>query len=79
MTPKEEKRSRLTEHSWISLSLAFVLVGGAFWATLVYAQVGQSKDDIAKLEAKQMEYDRQLSEINQKLATIQGMLMRNGQ
>lgn len=73
-----EKGTKIGENSWISIGLAMALLSGACWASLVYAQVGQSKQDIQELKERQTRYAQELKEVNKQLATIQGMLLGRG-
>lgn len=68
--------AKLTSDSFISISLAIVLVTGASWITIVYASGVQNDKAISRLEARQEQYEAQLRQVNEKLATIQGMLLR---
>lgn len=67
--------SKISERSWISVGLAASLIGGACWASLVYAQVSQSKQDISELKSQQASYAEELKQIHKQLDTIQGMLI----
>jgi uncharacterized membrane protein YukC len=67
--------SKIDEKSWISVGLSILLVGGAFWATMTYAQTNQNKSDIVELKQANSEYLKTIQALNDRMSRMEGMLM----
>lgn len=62
----------LTESTLVPLGIAIITIGGgAMWLTDVYAQVKESKMSIVRIEQKQDEYVKLVTEINGRLSRIE--------
>lgn len=75
MEENEDRKSvKITESTLFPLSILFVIMGGMFWITMMYAQVMENTKQIAELKIKQDQYNFDIKKITTDLAEIKGAL-----
>ena len=62
---------KLSEQSFISVSLMGAIIGSAFWLTMVYANGQENKENIADLKTAQERVDEKLDIILEKVIRLE--------
>lgn len=73
-----EAIAKITENTFLPISLVMTFIGFTFWITTIYAQVGESQAKIIELKAEQQESQRILRSIDSRLSHIEGALKIKG-
>lgn len=65
---------KITENSTINLTVLGAVVGSLIWLTTIYAVASKAADDIVELKSERDTLRKDIAEIKQSLARIEGKL-----
>lgn len=69
---------KITENTTVNLTVVSALVGGILWLTTIHSIATKASDDIVDMKSEREEIRKDIVEIKQSLARIEGKLESKG-
>lgn len=69
---------KITENTTVNLTVVSALVGGVLWLTTIHSIATRASDDITDLKVERDSLRKDIAEIKQSLARIEGKLESKG-